>query len=65
MAKAKLDRVSRSLVARAADVSTAELRALEDRYLVLASRLSSATTPALLEALLVDTLRLERDLAAR
>jgi serine/threonine protein kinase len=65
VAKAKLDRVSRSLVARAADVSTAELRALEDRYLVLASRLSSATTPASLEALLVDTLRLERDLAAR
>lgn len=65
VAKAKLDRVSRSLGARAADVSAAELRALEDRYLTLASRLSSATTPASLEALLVDTMRLERDLAAR
>jgi hypothetical protein len=65
VAKAKLDRVARALGTRAASLSPAELRALEDRYLALATRLSSATTPASLDALLVDTLRLERELAAR
>ncbi len=60
--KARLDRLGKTLSQRAPSLPEATVRALEDRYLRLATRLSPTTPPDQLAAILRDAAQIEREL---